>query len=117
MADGKYVWNGRTAGLEESLAADCALLIVERGRAVEPNQVRGSGRRRHFIPHRPRLGVRKRAPLYFAARNIEEAAVADGAHAPPGWRLILHSLSDDAIVRRHGDCDRHLRSWPIPQRH
>src|SRR6266705_4699650 len=104
MADGKHVWNGGTARLQDALAAHCALFAVKCGSAVEPDQVRGDGRRRHFIRHRAPLRVGKRAPFNLSARNIEDTAVTDGAHAPPGWRLILYSLSDDTVVRCHRYC-------------
>src|SRR2546423_1822520 len=117
MADCKHVWNRGTAGLDDTLAVDRALLIIKRSRAVEPNQVRGCGRWRHFIPHRARLGLHKRAPLYFAVRNIDQTAVADGAPAPAGWRLILYSMGDYTTGRGHRDCDSQLGSGPINQRH
>src|SRR5437016_14011494 len=106
MPDGKHVRNGGTAGLQNPLAAYFALVAVECGSAVEADQIRGLGGRRYLIGQRSGAGVQERAPFYFAARNIEETAVADGAHAPPGGRLILDSVSDHVTVRRHRDGDR-----------
>src|SRR5438094_30284 len=92
-------------GAGEPLAADRALLIVECSGTVEPDRVRGAGRRRHFIGQCSRVRVRERSPFDLATDNIEKTSVANGAHAPAGWRLILHSESDYATVRRHRDCE------------
>ena len=100
MAHGEEI--GRL-GAGETLAADRALLIIERSGAVEPDQVRGAGRRRHFIRQRSRFRIEERSPFHLAAGNIEQTAVADGAHAPTCRRLIFDSVTDHIALRRHGD--------------